>query len=194
VEASLRAFAIRGELASLGDVAANPAQSLSALGVHLALRPQQEEAHDDGSEPPAPAREPTPVEEKQPAEPRSPARDTPPAELQGRASDAVAIASREPELPPAQIADATKNENIGFLTRLQRTDALLSLVVVLLSSILYSATAYNATWGSLVDWATAFGAGFTGQVVIKWALLPIYRSVRLRATPTPATPQPEAAA
>jgi len=66
------------------------------------------------------------------------------------------------------------------------TDLLLSLAIVGLSSVLYTATIYGDTWGTVTDMATAFGAGFSGQVAIKWGLLPIYQSIRLRTTPSPA--------
>jgi hypothetical protein len=178
VEAALRATAINAELASLGDVAANPAQSLSALGVHLALRPQDGDTHAAAPEE-ALKSEPT-VEEKPSAENDGSAEDGAPAEpARGGAPNAIAEPpSAETPVP----AGRGNDKSASLLTRLQRTDLLLSSIVVVLSSIVYSATVYNATWGSLLDWATAFGAGFTGQVVTKWALLPIYRSVRLRAT------------
>jgi hypothetical protein len=74
-----------------------------------------------------------------------------------------------------------------LLHRLRLTDSALSLAIALLSSTVYTATIYGDTWGSLTDLATAFGAGFTGQVAVKWGVLPIYQSIRLRATPTAAT-------
>lgn len=182
IAAQLRATAIRGELTSLGDVAANPAQSLSALGVHLALRPQDGNAHDTPPDD-APAGQP-PVEEI------APVGDGPPA-AEGPLAEQIAAAAAPPPVQGGAPADDGAGESVSLLTQLLRTDLLLSSVIVVLSAILYSATAYDATWGSLVDWVTAFGAGFTGQVTIKWALLPIYRSVRLRAT---AAKQQEAAA
>jgi hypothetical protein len=65
--------------------------------------------------------------------------------------------------------------------RYRQTDILLSLIVVVVTSLLYTATVYDETWGDWADWATAFGAGFLGKVAIQWTLLPIYRSLRIRA-------------
>ena len=74
-------------------------------------------------------------------------------------------------------------------------DAFLTLVILVVSSVLYSATLYTDTWGKPSDWATAFGAGFFGQVSIKWALLPLYRSIRLgSSSPAPAGGASEASA
>lgn len=76
--------------------------------------------------------------------------------------------------------------SVSLLRRFWWTDWLLSLAIIGLSSVLYAATIYGDTWGTATDVATAFGAGFTGHVAIKWGLLPIYRSVRLGATPSAA--------
>ncbi|MGB0096341.1 MAG: hypothetical protein WBP81_27860 [Solirubrobacteraceae bacterium] len=43
---------------------------------------------------------------------------------------------------------------------------------------MYSATVYTTTWGTIADFATAFTAGFAGQVTVKWGVLPIFRSIR----------------
>ena len=66
------------------------------------------------------------------------------------------------------------------LRKLWLTDWLTSLAILVLSSVVYTATVYNDTWGTVSDFATAFGAGFSGHAAIKWGLLPIYRSIRLR--------------
>jgi hypothetical protein len=66
-----------------------------------------------------------------------------------------------------------------YLRQLLLIDLLLSLAVIALTSIAYGATVYDDTWGSLADWATAISAGFAGQVVVKWAALPLYRSLRI---------------
>lgn len=75
----------------------------------------------------------------------------------------------------------------GLLRRLLLIDLLLSLAVIALTSIAYGVVVYDDTWGSLADWATAIGAGFTGQVAVKWAALPFYRSLRIRANREPAS-------
>jgi hypothetical protein len=66
-----------------------------------------------------------------------------------------------------------------FLRWLRALDLLASFAILLITSILYVATIYTDTWGTVGDFASAIGAGFLGQVVVKWALLPVSRSVRL---------------
>lgn len=83
--------------------------------------------------------------------------------------------ARRPSAPP------TANARSGLLRRLQLLDLLMSAAILLATSLLYAVTIYGPAWGSIADWASAFGAGFAGQVTVKWALLPIYRSLRLRA-------------
>jgi hypothetical protein len=41
---------------------------------------------------------------------------------------------------------------------------------------------YTGSWGSWQDYLTAFTAGFLGQAVVKWGVLPAFQSVRLRVT------------
>lgn len=67
------------------------------------------------------------------------------------------------------------------LRRLQFVDFLQTLVILTLASLAYFFAIYDDTWGSVADVATALLAGFAGQVTVQWALLPIYRSVRLRS-------------
>jgi hypothetical protein len=66
---------------------------------------------------------------------------------------------------------------------LRLSDLLVSGAIVLVSSIVYTATLYNKDWGTVADCVAAFGAGFVGHVTVNWGLLPIYRSIRLRANP-----------
>jgi hypothetical protein len=98
---------------------------------------------------------------------------------------------------PAPAGPAAPSERTGapLLKRLKRWDGVLSLAILLVSSLLYVGTVYNDTWGKPSDLATAFGAGFLGHLAIKWALLPIFRSIRLRAAATPpAADEPAAVA
>jgi hypothetical protein len=67
------------------------------------------------------------------------------------------------------------------LRRLQFIDFIQTLVILTLASLAYFFAKYDDTWGSVADVATALLAGFVGQVTVQWALLPIYRSVRLRS-------------
>jgi hypothetical protein len=52
--------------------------------------------------------------------------------------------------------------------------------VLLVSSLVYAGTLYTDDWGTLMDCVAAFGAGFVGDVVVKWGLLPAGRSILLR--------------
>jgi hypothetical protein len=54
-----------------------------------------------------------------------------------------------------------------------------------LASVSYGLTGYSDTWGSSLDMLTAFAAGAVGTVAIDWAALPIFQSIRLRASDTP---------
>jgi hypothetical protein len=89
--------------------------------------------------------------------------------------------------PAAPAPEPATPETVGsnpkqLLFRLKLLDLAVSAVILLIVSLIYTTTVYGETWGSTSDWATAFGAGFGGQVTGKWALLPIYRSLRLRST------------
>jgi hypothetical protein len=96
----------------------------------------------------------------------------------GEAEGAAPIKPRRARRPPAP---PTGSRAFGLVRRLRLLDLLMSVAILLVTSVIYAATVYNPTWGSPADWGTAFAAGFGGQVAIKWALLPIYRSLRLRA-------------
>lgn len=98
---------------------------------------------------------------------------------------AAAAALPVPEVRPIPEADTPQREGIvRNPTQLRRryhfTDILLSSAILLVTSVVYAATVYDDTWGSLTDWATAFGAGILGKVAVQWTLLPMYRSLRLR--------------
>lgn len=64
--------------------------------------------------------------------------------------------------------------------RARPTDIFVTLAVVVVTSLAYTATIYNNEWGTFDDFATALGAGFIGHVTLNWGLLPIFRSVVLR--------------
>lgn len=98
------------------------------------------------------------------------------------------VPARRPSAPP------TVNARSGLLRRLQLLDLLMSAAILLATSLLYAVTIYGPAWGSIADWASAFGAGFAGQVTVKWALLPIYRSLRLRTPSVTAGGEPAQAA
>jgi hypothetical protein len=66
------------------------------------------------------------------------------------------------------------------LRRARPTDLLVTLGVVVITSLAYTATIYNNEWGNFDDLVGALGAGFIGHVTLNWGLLPIFRSVVLR--------------
>jgi hypothetical protein len=101
------------------------------------------------------------------------------------------LAERQPA--PAGQASPRRKRGTRFLKQLKRRDTLLSGAILVVSSLLYVGTIYSDTWGGLEDWVTAFGAGFLGHLTVKWALLPIYRSLRLRAAPETAAVEGAAA-
>lgn len=57
-----------------------------------------------------------------------------------------------------------------------------TLVAVLLASVTYGTIDYSDIWGTREDMVKAFVAGVTGVVVINWAALPLFQSIRLRAS------------
>jgi hypothetical protein len=97
---------------------------------------------------------------------------------------------RRPAAPAQSRSAAAAPSPRSYLRRLFLVDFLLSVAVVVLTSTAYAVTVYDSTWGSPADWATAFAAGFTGQVAVKWAALPLYRSLRIRAKKDQAAAQP----
>jgi hypothetical protein len=68
-----------------------------------------------------------------------------------------------------------------------RRDVPLTLLTAIISSVAYVPTVYGSTWGSLSDYATAFCAGFLGKVVVNWAALPAFQSIRSSVSSAPST-------
>lgn len=101
-----------------------------------------------------------------------------------QASTALAKDADEDAQPATPVAkpqrEGVRRNPTQLLRRYRLSDVLLSLIVLLITSLVYTATVYSDTWGSWTDWATAFGAGFLGKLVIQWTLLPVYRSLRIR--------------
>jgi hypothetical protein len=60
-------------------------------------------------------------------------------------------------------------------------DAFWSGVSLGLVCIVYGTEKYSDTWGSREDLIAAFVAGATGVIVVHWAALPLFQSIRLRA-------------
>jgi hypothetical protein len=69
------------------------------------------------------------------------------------------------------------------LAWLRLTDIMVSGAILLVSSLVYTATFYNDDWGTFIDFVGAFGVGFLGEVTVEWGLLPIARSAILRLRP-----------
>jgi hypothetical protein len=85
---------------------------------------------------------------------------------------------------------ARRGQGRRLLKRYQRGDLLLTALILALTSLAYAVTVYDDTWGSPGQWVSAFLAGVTGQVVVAWAALPLYRSVRMRAQQGTTEPAP----
>jgi len=120
-----------------------------------------------------------------PADDIEPAVDIAPA---AAVADVVAPAAVAGPAAPAHAPVAprasTRSRSKQLLLWFKLLDLMASGVILLIVSLIYTSTVYGENWGSITDWATAFGAGFGGQVTGKWALLPIYRSLRLRTSST----------
>jgi hypothetical protein len=69
---------------------------------------------------------------------------------------------------------------IRLSRRARPMDILVTVGVIAITALAYTATIYNNEWGSFDDAVGAFGAGFIGRVTLNWGLLPIFRSVVLR--------------
>jgi hypothetical protein len=89
--------------------------------------------------------------------------------------------------PPATAA--TVAEPTGptpkWIDAITVTDIIWSFVIVVIASAAYLPHFYNDSWGTLGDYATAFIAGFLGNLAINWALLPVFTSISIRARKPP---------
>jgi hypothetical protein len=56
----------------------------------------------------------------------------------------------------------------------------ITIAIAVVTVVAYMLPLYTGSWGTWQDWLTAFAAGFLGQVAIKWALMPIFQSRRIR--------------
>jgi hypothetical protein len=105
------------------------------------------------------------------------------------------LLAQQKALPAEAVAVGLQGGNWARLAqRFRNADLMLTFVILALTSLTYGLTIYDGTWGSWSDGLTALLAGFAGQVVIKWALLPAYRSIRLTAQAAQDRGQPAAAA
>jgi hypothetical protein len=67
-----------------------------------------------------------------------------------------------------------------WFKRLQRGDVFWTLLSGLVAATAYALTIWDDTWGTVVDYVTAFTAGFLTETVVKWAVLPGFQSYRAR--------------
>jgi hypothetical protein len=67
-----------------------------------------------------------------------------------------------------------------WFKRLQRGDVFWTLLSGLVAATAYALTIWDDTWGTVVDYVTAFTAGFLTETVVKWAVLPAFQSYRAR--------------
>lgn len=63
-----------------------------------------------------------------------------------------------------------------------------ALVTAGVACAIYLPTIYNDTWGTVPDMLTALLAGIGGPLIVKWAALPAFQSLRLRLSSTSTAP------
>ena len=59
-------------------------------------------------------------------------------------------------------------------------DLVWTAAIALVTAVAYILPFYDDTWGNWTDYGTAFTAGFLGRIGIGWAVLPLFKSLRLR--------------
>lgn len=64
------------------------------------------------------------------------------------------------------------------LQRLSVLDWMVTAVLALGATFAYTVPLYDSTWGTTTDVLTALAVGFGTQVVVQWAAMPIFRSIR----------------
>ena len=125
------------------------------------------------------------------------------ATLDGMAYQRLAARSTQRRLvvPPYQrLADAaptparaiTKDQLTEPATKPKKSpiwgDIIWSALLLAGAALAYMLTVYSSTWGSLDDLLTALAAGFGTAVVVQWAALPLFQSVRLRGASSTGSP------
>lgn len=77
-----------------------------------------------------------------------------------------------------------------------KRDLAWTIAIALASSAVYIlAGVYTPSWGTAIDYISAFAAGFIGKAAISWAALPLFQSIRggaASAVPAAAAPAPAA--
>jgi hypothetical protein len=73
--------------------------------------------------------------------------------------------------------------------RLALRSVLWTLARALVAVAAYTLLIYDDTWGTETDFASAFTAGFLTETLVNWAVLPAFRSIRSRSTPSPSPAQ-----
>ena len=77
-------------------------------------------------------------------------------------------------------ANETLNRLWAAFLRVQRGDYFWTVLSGLVASTAYTLTIWDETWGTVIDYATAFTAGFLTETVVNWAVLPAFQSYRAR--------------
>ncbi len=88
------------------------------------------------------------------------------------------VAAERPRTPAGRIW--LQLRPIRLSRRARPMDILVTVGVIAITALAYTATIYNNEWGSFDDAVGAFGAGFIGRVTLNWGLLPMFRSFILR--------------
>ena len=88
------------------------------------------------------------------------------------------VAAERPRTPAGRIW--LQLRPIRLSRRARPMDILVTVGVIVITALAYTATIYNNEWGSFDDAVGAFGAGFIGRVTLNWGLLPMFRSFILR--------------
>jgi hypothetical protein len=93
---------------------------------------------------------------------------------------AQALAPGRPVAQPLDDSKGWRRAIRNGLRSARRVGLGLTLGIAAAAAVVYVSTIYDDTWGSLVQFLTAFGAGFGSRVVVDWAVLPAFASLRLR--------------
>jgi hypothetical protein len=92
----------------------------------------------------------------------------------------LAEAAENPAIPrPTKRPDAVLTRR--YLMQVLR-DLLWTLVRATVAATIYALTIYDDTWGSALDFATAFTTGFASETIVNWAVMPALQSYRVRAS------------
>jgi hypothetical protein len=72
-----------------------------------------------------------------------------------------------------------RDNSQGIIMAIVRRDLVWTMAIALMTTAAYVPIFYGSAWGTPGDYGSAFVAGFVGKLVINWALLPAFHSLRL---------------